>query len=92
MSIFLLIIYLIIDLTIIVLVYFYMKKIGYLFLSIGNIFYKKFIPFTTFTCIYFIGYIQRIHCLELKIRKHFLKLLIQCSLVPFVMNHVTNIT
>lgn len=48
MSIFLLIIYLIIDLTIIVLVYFYMKKIGYLFLSIGNIFYKKFIPFTTF--------------------------------------------
>ena len=48
MSTFLLIIYLIVDLTIVLLVYFYMKKIGYLFPSVGNIFYKKFIPFTTF--------------------------------------------
>ena len=48
MPTFLLIYYLIIDLTIVLLVYFYMRKIGYLFPSIGNIFYKKFIPFTTF--------------------------------------------
>lgn len=42
-----LLLFLIIDIIIILIVYFYMIKIGYLVPSIGHIFNKKFIPFTT---------------------------------------------
>ena len=43
-----LLLFLIIDIVIVLLVYFYMRKIAYLVPSIGHIFYNKFKPFTTF--------------------------------------------
>jgi len=47
LSLFKLIIFTIIDLIIIIVTYYYMKKITYLIPSIGNLFFKEFIPFTT---------------------------------------------
>tara|TARA_Y100000389_G_C17000986_1_gene289484 strand:- start:8 stop:451 length:444 start_codon:yes stop_codon:yes gene_type:complete len=43
-----LLLFLILDILIILIIYFYMKKLAYLVPSIGHIFYNKFEPFTTF--------------------------------------------